>query len=123
MKVKKPTTEDKVKAMDLESLHRKLWTWIAESGNCHKDEWPFLVTLTAKEQEYIWNMNICFACIAAGSECDSCPITWTFTEKSSVHPCECKGSIYHNWRMTSNVVDRKRLAATISKLSWKETKR
>ena len=103
---------------ELEALHRKLWTWIEETGYSSKDGWPGW-------EEHPDIPNLCFACLAAekiqeikdpdGERwwCDWCPIKWG----KGASDCTDPGSLFLTWG-SSNLNGRQGAARSIARRRW-----
>lgn len=92
--------------------HRKMWDWLARTGNRTEGKWPEFKKLVS------WPYNMCFACeyvsnISDSTDCESCPITW-----GSAH-CEDKGTYYHKWCKAKTIKEGKKYAALIRDMEWK----
>lgn len=98
-----------------EELHRALWRWLAETGEEYKSKWPGW-----KSQDFVWHK--CFACESCQCECENCPILWGEPPKpESEYQCERNpDSPYYKWDMEEDPEERKRLAAIIAELPWKD---
>lgn len=103
-----------------EELHRALWRWLAETGSKWKREWPEWKHNGGLVEEV---KCLCFACYAM-TECDDefkrCPIRWAVEGN-----CNYGKSEYKQWNClmgddSGDVDERKRIAAIIAELPWKE---
>ena len=99
--------------------HIELWTWLAETGERDKENWPG------------WKLNggvysgkkcHCFACDCAvwvDIRCNLCPVVWGTS--SVIFPCCGDDSPYAEWENTNEeeTETRKRLASKIATM-WPE---
>lgn len=102
-----------------EELHRALWRWLAETGSGNKEDWP--------EWKHNGGMYVacasCFACQEANHICggcclpkdNHCPIKWGKAGRG----CHANGSPLVSWFL-SNKDTRKKYAAIIAELPWRE---
>lgn len=108
--------------------HKQMWGWLAETGKRNKGDWPEFKEINPPA-------NTCFACAYADkvlnekscdwnvSRCQYCPIDWGSNPKQTCF-CEGIGSPYLTWWINSikggSPQERKRLAAIIRDLPWKD---
>jgi hypothetical protein len=95
---------------EAEAGHRELWDWLAETGgnfDCKRD-WSGWGGYDRRAGD------ACFACEIAGN-CSFCPIEWP-----NELICNDSGSLYDDWDKEGDPAERKRLAAEIRDLPWKE---
>lgn len=69
------------------TLHKELWTWLAEHPDCYKHDWPGWEKLTDEQLVTMLHNYMCFACFVAGNDdrycdtleretCEDCPLDW-----------------------------------------------
>jgi len=100
-----------------EELHRELWGWLAETGTRYKREWPGWKSCGGYD-------NVCGGCFACkegmmhsktfGSLCCHCPI-----DAGTVPLCGKDESLYTKWNRSKTIEDRKKYAAIIRDLPWR----
>ena len=102
--------------LNYHELHKELWGWLAETGDAWKSNWPGW-------QQYR-SSNDCFACEACEEDCSECPIDWVGNENYAFsygdRQCCASGSLYEEWDTSKTTYERKKLAAQIRDLPWKE---
>ena len=105
--------------------HIKLWDELARTGGDEKDE----AFDTVFNDEIPVPFCFCFACEASldiathDRNCDLCPISWRGRggpRYSDSTPCTRLGSPFDAWCSAGTKKERKRLAAIIRDLPWKE---
>lgn len=101
--------------MNLEKLHRQMWTDIAEGKVESKSEWIYK-NYSSKPIPF----NLCFACEEAKNRqkeemyCNYCPIT----DVSEQFCCAGLYSEYETFIKKGNLKEKRRIAAIISELPW-----
>jgi len=102
--------------------HIMLWDELAKTGENDKAEAFYRIF----DEEEV-PICFCFACEAcldgADRHCENCPISWGVSDETiylNVIPCTRPGSPYHAWNEAKTKKERKRLAAIIRDLPWKE---
>ena len=101
-----------------EQLHRALWRWLAETGK-YKWEWPEWESNGGKigdVDEY------CFACYERNVDIgckDLCPIKWPYLKYKRGDECMQESSPYTAWCNAGTPCIRKKYAAIIAELPWK----
>jgi len=104
---------DKLTFDDCERLHREgLWAWLAETGSNRKEKWPRWKRNGGDVEE---NDYYCFCCIVADDICRFCPIDW-----GNDLLCFGKETAFGKWRRAKTAKTRKKYAAIIAELPWKE---
>ena len=108
------------------SLHREMWTWLADNPSKRKEDWPR------------WNAEVqvcksyCFLCEFSQNKggCCSCPVKWPSTSPTvfcvfsttmdwaSGMP-DISNGLYNLWRCEDNINLRARYARRISNLAPK----
>lgn len=94
--------------------HYKLWDELARTGE--KDKASVFDKLFPDPTNFAWVYS-CYACEESGGVCQNCPIEWVSDKQGE---CCRKGSIYEKWMHSESSDERKRLAAIIRDLPWKE---
>jgi len=104
--------------------HKKLWDDLAKSGSLNKKS-----SSVWEDTKYIhlidkWiDYAACFCCQYNDSlnGCPNCPIEWTKSQnKRNSPPCLSESSPYHKWNRSVTAKTRKKYAAIIRDLQWRE---
>jgi hypothetical protein len=99
---------DKITLAEAEKGHRELWDWLAETCCTCKSRWP---GWKKYDREAIHSF---FACETADEDCNRCPIEWPGKF------CAVGAGPYCLWERATDPAERKRLAAVIRDLPWRE---
>ena len=92
--------------------HRALWDWLAKTGAGDKLEWPGWADYVGEAY------NNCFACELIVACCPPCPIKWP--DEFCVNGDDT--GLFDQWELATDTETRKKLAAHIRDLPWKEKK-
>ena len=104
--------------------HKLLWGSLAKSGSLDKDG-TFQKLFPDQDIESAAYQSACFACqeaedrnkaVRGFAECDCCPVEWSSGDCN----CMTEGSEYLDWAKAKSAKERKRCAAKIRDLPWKE---
>jgi hypothetical protein len=107
--------------------HIKLWDELARTGTGEETKHK-IFSMLFPDVEDIYR-NACFACLDTGDDedgepnCDNCPINWKANPSKEYDfyvPCERPQSVYKEWATKDAPTERKRLAAIIRDLPWRE---
>ena len=90
--------------------HILLWDELARTGATYEDKGKVFDGLFPKEHA----INNCWLCEECDWECYDCPVGW---QKPY---CDMTGTIYQDWVDSDDIATRKRLAAQIRDLPWRE---
>lgn len=97
--------------------HKKLWNWLAETGDRRKDNCPFWVWNGGK-----WGYveHSCFACEVADDNCSDCPIKWPGIDCIDRKSIGDSNGLFAQWNSCLDPDKRKALAAQIRDLPWRD---
>ena len=109
---------------EYETLHRRLWGWLAKTGEQFKYRWPEWESNGGKIKGVLHH---CFCCELGHFEENwnqyppcKCPIKWGKRDTSREHvECQSYNNLYTKWLSTYNMKQRKILAKQIANLPWR----
>lgn len=91
------------------SNHKRLWMWLAEHPEKHKNDWTEWKYNGGSLEEIDAD---CFACEYT-NDCDLCPLVW-----EPINP-SCTCGLFFKWDESTDMEDRSRLALMIANLPVK----
>jgi hypothetical protein len=98
--------------------HIMMWDELAETGSPYKQFTRVHICYPSTRTCYACveanNKRTCYACVEAKNNCEYCPIDW------GTSCCEDKGSPYTKWFFAETTKTRKKYAAIIRDLVWRE---
>ena len=108
-----------------EKCHKRMWDWLAITGEKDKNGWPEFFIPNPKNGRLISRpIFVCFACkIARWNRrrvCEICPIDWG--NKIYLCPCTQEKSPFKKWFSSTTQKERMKYAAIIRDLPWSRKK-
>ncbi len=98
-----------------QKCHRRMWNWLAETGEKHKCIWPEFKEKNSHGKVVKRPLAECFACEIVQFDCKICPMDWAPIKY------RCKSyakSPYMKWKYSITTKARKKYAAIIRDLPW-----
>lgn len=100
-----------------QKCHRRMWGWLAETGEREKSDWPEFHEANSHGKIIQRPLVSCFCCEMTQFECERCPIKWA-KAWYRCSPCETRTSPYQKWKDAYTIKARKKYAAIIRDLPW-----